>query len=228
MEQTHNCCKVGRVASDFGFQATLADLGERWAAEEGPGLRPLARTFNTRVVHERLLQAGNRSLDGEADLLYRLLTDDDVENAERARARQRLAELDIDPEKLIESFVSYRTIDRHFCNCTDRERQQSSAEPTGKKALERIDALKNRLERVTETALGQVADEREFRDTRTLDVMVQVNIACQDCGSRLSARKLLSDGCECVGTTHASSTPAAERVESNQAEAIPQSEEFDV
>jgi hypothetical protein len=206
---------VGRVATEFGLQEVLEDIGAKWAAEEGPGLRPLARTFNTQVVHERLLHAGERSLDGEADLLYQLLTDDDVEDAERARARQRLAEQGIDSEELLGSFVSYRTIDRHFRDCADRERERSSAKPTPEKTIDRISALKNRLKRVTETALGQVTDEREASEQQTLDIMVQVTVGCPDCSTRLPIRKFLTDGCNCGSPARSSSIPAAERAESD-------------
>lgn len=227
MNDAENCCKAGRVATRLDLREALDDLGAKWAAPEGPGLRPLARTFNTRVVHERLLQAGERSLDGEADLLYRLLTDDDVEDAERARTRQRLAEQGIVPEELLESFISYRTIDRHFRGCTDKERQESTAGPTVSETMDRINALKNRLERVTETALGQVGCE-EASETRTLDVMVQVTVACPDCGSRLPVREYLADGCGCGGPARASSIPAAARAESAPVEVIPRRGESNV
>lgn len=198
-----DCCKAGRVAAKYGFTERLAEkLGEQWEADNGPGLRQLAQQFNNLVINAALLDAGEPTLDGEAELLYQLLTDDEVEDAERARARRRLEEQGINPADLTDDFISYRTINRHFEKCTDRERDLSSEPVTADEALSRVNALKNRLEQVTAKSITEVAQHTDLgTDGSDVDFIVQVNIVCHECGDRMPLRDLFANGCSCAAPT---------------------------
>lgn len=197
------CCKAGRVAAKYGFTEKLANrLGPQWEDADGPGVRKLARQFNILVINTALLDAGEPALDGEAELLYRLLMDDEVEEAERARACQRLDEWNIDADALTGDFISYKTINRHFKNCTKREREHSAESHTTDGVLNRVNALKRRLEKVTERSISEIASHAAIgTDGSDLDVIVQVNIVCPECDDRLPIRELLADGCSCADAT---------------------------
>jgi hypothetical protein len=196
---TDDCCKAGRVASEYGCEETLdGDLGAQWEADDGPGLRRLARQFNRGVIGAALLQSGNPALEGEAELLYGLLTGDGVEEAERSRARRRLDERGIDADKLVEDFVSYRTIDRHFKNCTGRERSTSPDTLAPADALDRINALKRRLEQVSKKSIAEVrAADGPGGESGDVDVYIRLTVVCPECNEQLTAQEVLREGCGC-------------------------------
>lgn len=207
-DSTTECCKTGRVAAEYGFRDRLdQELGDQWETENGPGLRPLARRFNTLVVDAALLEAGEPPLEGEAEMLYELLTGDDVVEAERARARSRLTEYGIDPEKLADDFISYRTLDRHFKNCTDRERAATPNPASPEDVLNRVNTLKNRLEQVTAKSIREVSQRTAIGiDSDEADIFVQVTVVCPDCGDRLQVHELFEEGCRCTDTDPGAST----------------------
>jgi hypothetical protein len=175
--------------------------------DNGPGLRQLAKQFNVWIIESALLDVGNPSLKGEAELLHKLLTYDEVEDSERTRAKQRLERQGIDPDALKDDFVSYRTIDRHFKNCSERRRSASRPSISPNKALDRVNALKRRLEQVTEKSIQEVSQHTDREMTGgDIDVLVQVTVVCPDCNDRLSLRDLFDDGCRCVDCSDKSST----------------------
>jgi hypothetical protein len=200
MTRDTDCCKAGEVAAKYGFGQKLADeLGTQWEDEDGPGLRKIAKEFNHLVIDHALLDSGEPSLEGEARLLYRLLTDDSVTDAERARAHNRLESYGLDVDGVRDDFISYRTVDRHFQNCTDRERDLSTDPVTADAALDRVNALKRRLERVTQKSISQVDRHANLgTDDTSIDTFVDVNVACTDCGERMSLHSLFEGGCGCV------------------------------
>lgn len=204
MQHDSDCCKAGRVSSNYGFTEKLTGkLGGRWENNSGPGLRQLAQQFNIWVISSAHLDIGEPLLDGEAKLLHKLLTADDVEDAERTRTRRRIEERGINPDELTNDFISYKTINRHFKNCTDRERNVSSEPVTPDDALDRVNRLKRRLEQVTAKSISEVVNSTALDFAGSdVDVIIQVNTVCQACGDRLTLRELFTDGCSCVDLTH--------------------------
>jgi len=197
------CCKAGDVAAKYGFREQLdEELGKKWELDDGPGLRRLAQEFNVLVIDSSLLNAGRPALEGEPEMFYELLTDDEIEDAERARVRQRLEDYGTDPNELTGDFISYRTIDRHFKNCTDRERSPTSDPITVKESLDRIRALRGRLERVAEKSLAEVGSQADnSTNLEAIDIFVQIDAVCEECNTRASLRTLLADGCRCSDAT---------------------------
>jgi hypothetical protein len=154
------------------------------------------------VIDYALLDVGEPALAGEAEMLHELLTDDDVADAERARARNRLESYGLDPDEVCDDFISYRTVDRHFEDCTDRERGLSSEPLTADEALDRVHALKRRLERVTGKSITQVAKHTDLgTDGKSLDVFVDINVTCSECGDRTTLTDLFEEGCSCGEST---------------------------
>jgi hypothetical protein len=194
---TGYCCKAGRVAADYGFADRLADdIGAQWEAADGPGLRRLAERLNVRVVKAALLDAGESFLDGEAELIYELLAGDEVAAAERSRVQRRLSAQNIDPEALSSDFVSHRTIDRHFKQCSDRSREEAEESVSPVRVRDRIGALRSRLEQVTAKSIADIHGDEE-----DLSVMVQVTVLCSGCNRRQSAQEFIDHGCDCRGST---------------------------
>jgi hypothetical protein len=189
-------CKVGRVLEEFGLTDVDAELARRWRTREA-SVRDLQEYFNREVLKAATRDAMPDTLDGEVENLYRLLTDDDVSRGMRAQARNRLERQGVDVEGVTESFVSHQTIYRHLRGCTDVEpEEETEAEPV-EQAVRRLRRLRSRTETVTRSTLESLQNNGHvgFGD---FDVLVDVTVVCNDCGTRKSVVSALRDGgCAC-------------------------------
>lgn len=192
------CCKAGRTAAKYDFRDVLDEtLAEQWAAMDGPGLRSIADRFNKKIIQITLLEQGEPPIEGEEDLLYDQLTADANEQSERVE--RRLEKNGIDPTQLREDFISYKTIDRHFKNCTDREREMT--DPIDQSdAIDRVRKLNRRVEKVAANTLSEL-NEHTSLGFENPDVSASVTVACPECGERKSFTAAIKHGCECERPT---------------------------
>jgi hypothetical protein len=84
--------KVARLIDEHGFGDIGIELERRWTAEgdERMSLRDLADYLNRRLLATAMEEHGMQPLDGEVENVYRLLTANDVSDADRTRVRRRL------------------------------------------------------------------------------------------------------------------------------------------
>jgi hypothetical protein len=100
--------KVVRLLDEFDMEGLGADLERRWTASEDHwSLRELATYFNKQLLDRTLHSVNVRTLDGEVDNIYRLLTGDDVTSVDRTRIRRRLEREEVDVDQLEKNFVTY-------------------------------------------------------------------------------------------------------------------------
>ncbi|MFC7007207.1 rod-determining factor RdfA [Halalkalicoccus salilacus] len=104
--------KVGRVIREYGLDGLGTELEIRWTGKGGDqySLRALADRFNQRVLEAALEDAGVRSLEGDVENRYRLLTDDDVSAGMHQQARRELERAGVDVDALESDFVSHQSI----------------------------------------------------------------------------------------------------------------------
>lgn len=189
-------CKVGRVAAAYECEDVHEELANRRRPPESTSLRDLADFFNRRVLAGALRTAGATPLDGEADNLYRLLTDDAVSSGSRVRARKRLEEDGVDVAALEERFVSHPTVGDHLTECLGVDPSRPS-ESSASAPEERIFKLQNRTEAVVRSTLDQLGRSPDL-SAGTLSVVVDVRVSCRDCGAHAPVEEFLDGGgCEC-------------------------------
>lgn len=195
--------KVGRVIGKYGLDGLGAELEARWTGEGGErhSLRTLADLFNQRVLEAALEAAGVRSLEGDAETRYRLLTDDDVSAGMRQQARRELERTGVEVEDLESDFVSHQSI---YTYLTDHRgvSHAANAEPEPEERIERevdkINALANRTRAVTTDSIDRLTTAGLLEGTES-SVFVDVRVTCENCGSVNSASSFLeSGGCSCV------------------------------
>lgn len=193
--------KVARLLEEEPLEGLGLELEQRWLGEgyERESLRALARRFNIRLLEERLSQAGQSPLDGEAENTYRLLTDDDVSAGMRIQAERELERASIDIEALRSSFVSHQAI--HTFLTTDRELEGPGNETSPEERLEKdtdsIQRLSSRLAAVTEDTIERHASSGSLED-ESVSVLVDVNVLCDACGEQHDVRTFLEKGgCGC-------------------------------
>lgn len=187
-------CKVGQTAATYGLQDLADRLGTEWANGDA-SLRGLADRFNTAALRAAMAKGDDAPLGGEAENIYRLLTDDGVSSGMRTQARRRLEKHDVPVERLETDFVSYQTVNRHVKGCLDVERTEDDADLFDR-CSDRIFALQTRTAAVTEDALAQLRDADELA-VGEVDVFVDVGVTCRDCGHHGPVDALLEDGCRC-------------------------------
>lgn len=204
------CCKAGRIAAKYGIDEFLDEtLAEEWAAMDGPGLRTIANRFNKQVIQVTLIEQGEPPLDGEEDLIYDQLTADPDDRSNRVE--RRLEKNGIDPTRLREDFISYKTIDRHFKNCTSRKRETADPIDTTD-AIDRIRAMNRRVEKVAANTLSELNKQTSlgFEDP---EVSASVTVVCPECNERKSFTAAVKHGCECERSTDRDDTNTEEPAE---------------
>lgn len=190
--------KVGRLVEKYQMAGVGAELEDRWLGRgmDSQSLRSLADWFNERLLAERLARAGENPLEGEPANIYQLLTDDDVGAGARVDAETALERAGIDPPTVKREFVSHQAIHTYLREYRDVSKESEQGNPR-ERARTTIQRLRNRLVAVVENSLSSLAD----RDRITLgdfDVLVEINVFCEDCGAAVPVTELLDDGgCSC-------------------------------
>lgn len=191
--------KVVRLIDDRGLHEVGDRLERRWTAEgdERMSLRDLADEFNRELLRAAMGDAGMQPLDGDVENVYRLLTDDAVSGADRTRTERRLDREGIDVDRLRQEFVTYQAIRTYL-----KDHRGASYDPdTGDQVeseREHIQRLRGRVRTVTDSKLSQLRQNDEV-DLGSFRTLVQVNVLCEDCGTRYDVETLLDDGgCDCA------------------------------
>ncbi|WP_336023353.1 rod-determining factor RdfA [Halobellus salinisoli] len=190
--------KVGRLIDTYGMENIGQELEDRWIGEgyESQSLRSLADWFNRRLLAAKLEQAGENPIDGEVANLYRLLTEDDVTAGMRIDAEATLERNGIDPETARTEFVSHQAVYTYLTEFREASKERSSGNRV-EKVRTTVQRLQSRLVAVIENNLEQL----RATDRLTLgdfNVLVDVQILCEDCGASYSITALLDrGGCDC-------------------------------
>lgn len=193
-------CKVGTVSGRHDLQDVAAELKRRWTddGDDRYSLRDLAEQFNRRVLRSAMVEAGMNPLEGEAENLYHLLTDDDASPGDRVDAERRLEHEGVPVETLRDDFVTHQTVYRHLKDCVGAEYEEET-DPAERleRDVERIDAFQNQLRVVSEEIVRRLTDAG-LSQVESPGVYVDVQILCEECGAHFSPRDLLeNDACDC-------------------------------
>ncbi|MCL7418769.1 MAG: hypothetical protein M8354_13155 [Halalkalicoccus sp.] len=194
--------KVGRVIEKYGLDGFGAELEAYWTGDRGEqySLRALADLFNRRVLEAAMEGAGMRSLDGEVENRYRLLTDEEVSTGMREQTRRELDRSGLDVEDLESDFVSHQSIYTYLTEYREAT-HPSSIERTPaerrERELDKIGALMTRTSVVTEDSITRLANS-EALSGGISDVFVDVQVTCENCGRSTPVTTFLEDGgCSC-------------------------------
>lgn len=189
--------KVERMSDKYGLTSINEELEVRWTRSvDRYSLRDLAEYFNVRILESAMEAADMTPLEGDADNMYRLLTDDDISRGNRTQAKRHLERNGVDADELTSDFVSYQTINRHLKNVLEVESpDEEQVEP--EKAAQRIFALQNRTKAVTENTIEQLRSRDDVADG-DFQVLVDISVTCYRCGQQMSVRQFVDqNGCRC-------------------------------
>ncbi len=200
-QSTGRRTKLERVIDKYRLDGFGEELVDRWLGADGyerESLRSLAGVTNRRILAAKLQEVGESPLDGEVDNLVRLLRSDDVSAGMRSQARQRLEERGVDVDELTTDFVSHQAIHTYLTTVQEAEYEEPAT--TGDKLSDRtetVQRLESRLQAVTESTVEKLATAGDL-SVGEFDVIVSVQVLCNECGEQYDVRELLDrGGCDC-------------------------------
>jgi hypothetical protein len=189
--------KVARLLEEYDMESLGPELERLWTADKDRrSLRELADRFNRALLEQAIEGTGVRRLDGEVENTYRLLTDDDVNSADRTRARRRLERDGVDVDALLDDFVTYQAVRTYLKEHRGAEYSREPSDPLEREA-ENAERLRGRMVSVTEGTLERLRDNDQLGlgEFRTL---ANIQVVCEDCNSRFEVVELLErSGCDC-------------------------------
>lgn len=190
--------KIVRLIDAYDLHGIGDELEARWTAESNKrmSLRDLADYFNQELLRAVFEEADNRPLDGEIENVYRLLTSDDVSEADRIRAHRRLERAGVDVNRVQMDLVTYQAVRAYLKDHRQAEYTPTSSDRTEAQA-ESIQRLKGRIETVTESKLDTLCATDEIV-LGEYDLIVGISVICEDCGRQFDVAEVLDHGgCNC-------------------------------
>lgn len=189
--------KVGRVIAEYGLSGTAEWLEAAWTGDgrDRRSLRDLADEFNRRVLEAAMRDAEMDPLPAEVESAYTTLTDDEVSSGDRVELRNRLAWEGVDLDAVENDFVTHQAVHTFLRTYRGVERGTPDADP--KKVQETIGKLRGRTKAVATNAVERLVDRGEL-DLGSFDVLVNVRVVCNDCGTQYRVEELVeTGGCDC-------------------------------
>jgi len=194
--------KVARLIDDYGLDGLGDELEEFWTAEgdERKSLRDLADYVNLRLLEASMSTAGMQPVQGEAENIYEILAGEEASDADRIRVRRRLEREGIDVDSLTQDFLTYQAVRTYLTQDRNVEYDETtdSQKENGKSTVQR---LRGRTSTVTASRIEHLRNTDEL-ELGEFQVMVDVQVLCEDCGKRYEFGELLENGgCDCQTDT---------------------------
>lgn len=191
--------KVGRIIEAYDLDGMGAYLESAWTGTDGSrtSLRDLADEFNRSVLEAAVRDAGGSATEYDIDTAYRILTDEDVSNADTLRKERELARDGISADEIREDFVTHQAIHTFLTEYREAELENQSIDPN--KKINTLERLEGRNAAVAESTLSSLVDAGAVTD-HEYELFVEVRAVCEDCGSDHTLVDLISrGGCDCDG-----------------------------
>jgi len=186
-------CKVCRVLDERGLERYDDRLLEQWRGDKQTrkGYRQLARWLNVTLLRREMDRAGLSTLGNEAESKYDRLVGDDASASELERVLQREG---IDVERLRKDFVSYGVVRTHITECLGAEYEEPESDDWQRQAIEiATDHARSRIG----DAVSSLQSSGELESGGELDVLVQAELECADCQSKVPVERAIRRGYVC-------------------------------
>ncbi|WP_433634204.1 rod-determining factor RdfA [Halomicrococcus sp. NG-SE-24] len=188
-------CKIDRVSEKRNLDSIDEQLQER-REDSGASLRDLEEYFNQRVLEAAMRDGDVEVVDGDAEHTFRLLTADTVSSGTEIEVRDRLRRAGVDPEAVIDDFVSYQTVRTHLRECLNVDTSNDS-ELTPTDAKNTVFKLMSRTELITERTIDRLRSAGGLT-IGDVDVTLSLRVACTECGEEYPFSRLVDrGGCRC-------------------------------
>lgn len=188
-------CKIGRLSAEYGISNQETELVKEW--QNGKSVRRLTEELNKNIIGEELTASNVGHVEWSRSPVYEALHTDELSDAEEIKIRRELNRAGIDVERLSSDLVSHQTVYRHLTQCLDASKDDDQTpEERRQKAKNTVYALQQRTELVTESTIEQL-QSAGITDLGDIEVLVDLQIVCGDCGRSLDFENAISGGCNC-------------------------------
>jgi hypothetical protein len=190
--------KVARLIDEYELAEIGDEMERRWTktGDEHTSLRDLADYFNTRLLTEAIDDAGGKTLPGEVDHLYDMLTGNDVSDADQTRIKRSLERDGVDVEELLEKFVTHQAVHTYLKRDRDAEYTTDDVDRITN-TREHVQRLRGRMTSVIEGQLNQLRNSGNLT-LGNFKVFIDIGVFCEDCGTQIKISGLLErGGCDC-------------------------------
>jgi hypothetical protein len=93
--------------------------------------------------------------------------------------------------------VSHQTVYRHLINCLKVSKDdEKTSDERREKARDTVYALQQRMELVTESTIDSLRSA-DITDIGDIEVLVDLQVMCSDCGQSMDFETAVQDGCRC-------------------------------
>lgn len=189
--------KVARVIEEYDLSGWGDRLEREWLGEMGErtSLRDLADTFNRAVLAAALRDVGEAVIEDDVASTYRVLTGDDVSQADTLRKERDLERLGVDVDEVRSNFVTHQAIHTYLTKYREAELADRSPDPENK--IDTLERLEGRTAAVAESTLDGLV-RSEAVSERNYELFVDVRTVCEDCGTDYALVELIRQGgCDC-------------------------------
>ncbi|WP_159485539.1 rod-determining factor RdfA [Halorubrum sp. JWXQ-INN 858] len=189
--------KVARVIEKYDLSGWGDRLEREWLGEVGErtSLRDLAETFNRAVLAAALREAGEAVIEDDVGSTYRVLTGDDVSQADTLRKERDLERLGVDVDAVRSDFVTHQAVHSYLTDYREAELGDRSPDPDHK--VDTLERLEGRTAAVAESTLEGLVRSGAVTD-RSYELFVEVRTVCEDCGTGYALVDLIRrGGCDC-------------------------------
>lgn len=190
--------KVARVIDEYDLDGMGERLEASWTGDGGErtSLRDLADEFNRSVLEAAIQDSGGTAVSSDVETTYRLLTDDDVSEADRMRKRRELEQDGLDVSRVRNDFVTHQAIHTYLTKYREAELPDRSADRVQRK-VETLERLQGRTSVVAESTIEGLANSDDITD-REYEVFVDIQVVCSECGTGYAIGELIRQGgCSC-------------------------------
>jgi len=194
-ERVDCSCKVGRVTEEYDLSEMNARLVDDWQA--GTSVRRLAEELNEGVVQSALTAANVGQVEWSRTPVYEALHTDELSDAQEVQIRRELDRAGVDVDELSSALVSHQTVYRHLKQCLDASKgDDPTPDERRETARDTVYALRQRTETVTESTL-ETLRSAGATDLGDADVLVDLQVVCNDCGRSMDFEEAITGGCDC-------------------------------
>lgn len=190
--------KVARLIDEYDLEGMGGYLEAAWTGADGErtSLRDLADEFNRSVLERAIQEAGETVTEYDVETTYRLLTDDDVPNADSLRRERELERMGISVDGLRGDFVTHQAMHTYLTQYREAELSNQPIDPDRK--IETLERLEGRTAAVAESTLSALVGADSVAGEE-YDIFVDVRAVCDQCGSDYSLVDLITrGGCDCT------------------------------
>jgi hypothetical protein len=202
------CCKAGRISSEYDLTAPrqfASDLDDylvaKWtgAAHHGPtGVRPLTRWFNKQMLRAAYRQHDRSGTDVRIDAEYDALRSEDVDAHEREGVVADLEADGLNPESLVDDFISKSTLSRHLNDCLGATKDSSDGAVESNWEHQSVAYAQEAFQSKVEAALRSWENKDRLDGATEAELETPVLLGCPHCPTRVKLKTALERGYVCA------------------------------